>query len=939
MRLFTNLLMAQPMRRTYALLFFFFFICSANAQQTTIPAIEFFELDPTRKANPEVVENATFLKVQQPTVDAFIANAPREFTMEIPTADGAAMVVELEQYDILTPDFKVSTSSGKRVSYEQGLFYIGKVVNNREESTATLSITGNELMGMFTLGTESFVLGKMDTPGRIATEYVIYKDDELVIAPTHECFTAEAHHINDEPMPDVEANPVMMGSNVVEIYFECDYAMYQGLNSNINDVVDYTTGLFNMVSTIYHEENIVMQISEIMVWDTPDNYSAGGNVLGAFSSAMAGGFNGDLAHLLSFEWAFGGGIAYVDVLCWGNDQYKTGVSNLYTSYEQFPLYSWSVMVVTHELGHNLGSPHTHDCVWGAGNDSALDDCYTPGGSCGSGPTPTNGGTIMSYCHLVGGVGINLNNGFGYEPGNLIRSRVSGAACLSAAMLDCSDPIEINCGQTISGNTNDGINNVNTYGCIGWNETGPEQVYMLTTTERSTISATISDAGADLDVFILEVCSETSCVAYGNAIATLADANAGMYMIVVDGRNGAAGSYSLTVSCDGYCFTNGSTYFEYIDEVEIGDYVNNTGSNYGYAIFENTDAKFQQGEALPITLTPGFNFGAYNQYWRVYVDFNQDGYFNGVGELAFDAGSASYTAVTGMLNIPASAALGKTRMRVVMNYSYAADACGDIGSGEVEDYEIEIICPSTGNTYYEYIDQVNINGINNASGNDNGYGDYSFVTIFANQGDALPVTLTPGYNFGSYEEYWAIWIDYNQDNVFDPFLELVFDGSAIGATSGTITIPTAAPVGTYKMRVAMQFGVAPQPCNTFYYGETEDYTIDISSLSPLADGTDEEVTNRSVATTTPDIEPIAAIDSESTAITLFPSPAIEVVNIDWNGTIAKSVMVFDANGQPVVQEQLEEVPNQLNVNQLVAGIYFVQIITQDGDLVTKRFIKI
>lgn len=39
---------------------------------------------------------------------------------------------------------------------------------------------------------------------------------------------------------------------------------------------------------------------------------------------------------------------------------------------------------------------------------------------------------MSYCHGVAGVGINLNEGFGKYPGDLIRTRLANAACI-----DCS----------------------------------------------------------------------------------------------------------------------------------------------------------------------------------------------------------------------------------------------------------------------------------------------------------------------------------------------------------------------------------------------------------------------------------------------------------------------------------------------------------------------
>ncbi|MBK8151978.1 MAG: hypothetical protein IPK61_02165 [Saprospiraceae bacterium] len=40
-------------------------------------------------------------------------------------------------------------------------------------------------------------------------------------------------------------------------------------------------------------------------------------------------------------------------------EYKTSVSaNLTTPITQVPTYSWNVMVVTHEFGHNIASPHT-----------------------------------------------------------------------------------------------------------------------------------------------------------------------------------------------------------------------------------------------------------------------------------------------------------------------------------------------------------------------------------------------------------------------------------------------------------------------------------------------------------------------------------------------------------------------------------------------------
>jgi len=49
------------------------------------------------------------------------------------------------------------------------------------------------------------------------------------------------------------------------------------------------------------------------------------------------------------------------------------------------------------------------------------------------PLADEGGTIMRYCHLVAGIGINLANGFGPQPSALILDTVNNSSCLST---DC-----------------------------------------------------------------------------------------------------------------------------------------------------------------------------------------------------------------------------------------------------------------------------------------------------------------------------------------------------------------------------------------------------------------------------------------------------------------------------------------------------------------------
>ena len=151
-----------------------------------------------------------------------------------------------------------------------------------------------------------------------------------------------------------------------------------------------------------------------------------------------------------------------------------------------------------------------------------------------------------------------------------------------------------------------------------------------------------------------------------------------------------GSISLT-----YCNLQGNNAtHEWIAGVQIGDLNNITGSNGGYADFTTLSADLIAGTAYPITLTPGFAAQAYNEYWRVWIDLNADGDFEDTGELLLDPGSASNSALTATLTVPASAAGGTTRMRVAMRFKNPAGPCGAYSYGETEDYTVNILTGAT-----------------------------------------------------------------------------------------------------------------------------------------------------------------------------------------------------------------------------------------------------
>ena len=121
------------------------------------------------------------------------------------------------------------------------------------------------------------------------------------------------------------------------------------------------------------------------------------------------------------------------------------------------------------------------------------------------------------------------------------------ATAASSGLDCSSAVTLTSGTAYSSTTSGSPSNVSTYSCTSWNESGPEKVHKVTTTATGDISATLSGMSADEDVFILSACDPDSCNASGDTSATYSSAPAGTYYIVVDGYNGASGSYTLTAT--------------------------------------------------------------------------------------------------------------------------------------------------------------------------------------------------------------------------------------------------------------------------------------------------------------------------------------------------------------------------------------------------------
>ena len=150
---------------------------------------------------------------------------------------------------------------------------------------------------------------------------------------------------------------------------------------------------------------------------------------------------------------------------------------------------------------------------------------------------------------------------------------------------------------------------------------------------------------------------------------------------------------------------------------------------------------------------------------------------------------------------------------------------------VEDTPITY-CNSQGNNYsYEWINNVQFGSFNNSSGAA-GYTDFTGQTVSMEAGSDVSVSLSPGFSGSTYTEYWKVWIDYNKNGDFTDAGEEVYSGISSGNVSGSFNVPAGA-TGSTRMRVSMKWNAWQTSCETFSYGEVEDYTVSFTTSVPVA----------------------------------------------------------------------------------------------------------
>lgn len=375
----------------------------------------------------QYVREGKYLTLNPEALQELLANGSMLLELEIPL-DGDTIALELFKSNLFSSDYLLETSDGREANHNPALYYRGTLKNDKN-TIAAAGFSSSEVRILFSNETSNYRIQKTKNGN-----YLYFNENDLLLRQEMNCFASDIevnHPVSDQHH---EYHATDQG-NCVEVYLECDHRTFLDNDEDITLTENFVAGMLNEVFTLYANENLTLIISEIFIWTTDDPYISFYDpieMLYEFQDQKnENGYNGRLAHLLSTR-NLDGGVAFRDVLCSETSPYGVSTSLTGTG-NPFPAYTASVNIIAHELGHNFGSPHTHDCYWN-GNDTQIDDCGNIYGSTNECYDPENpilpddGGTIMSYCYLISGVGVNFLKGFGQQPGDLMRERYSSTTC-------------------------------------------------------------------------------------------------------------------------------------------------------------------------------------------------------------------------------------------------------------------------------------------------------------------------------------------------------------------------------------------------------------------------------------------------------------------------------------------------------------------------------
>ena len=365
---------------------------------------------------------------------ALRANDTRAATVLLALNEIGEVRVRLHRFEAASLDARVEIGAGKRIASTQltsalrGVVHFDGAVDGYPHSSCYLAFATTGAAGWIDLGEGQgrFTLRRVasEAPGLCAGECEFVRSSGNSAPDVPLCGGALTHDGAGNDGGIAGFGAIAPGSRrVVELAIDSDWEYFH-IFENTTSATEYVGTLVGAISAIYRRDcDASMRVSYIRLQTDQADIFNDPDPLGQFRDYWS--LNGADVHRDLFTFLSGrrntsyGGVAWLNAAC---TDYGYAVSAYINGVFADPIATrpgnWDINVVAHELGHNVGTLHTHDY--------GIDGCAS-----GS----VQRGTIMSYCHAVSGASANIDLRFHSGTAAPIETFLVSAPCIA---VDCND---------------------------------------------------------------------------------------------------------------------------------------------------------------------------------------------------------------------------------------------------------------------------------------------------------------------------------------------------------------------------------------------------------------------------------------------------------------------------------------------------------------------